>query len=331
MIIPRVVQAGSPLPGTTSYTDDKPGERLRERTMGVVDIGSNTVHLLVARTNGRHIEPLLDLSEALGLGADVDYEGTIGPDKVQELINTLHEFQDAAAGVGVTQLHLMATHAIRTAANRDEITSTVEAVLGIPVEVLTPEVEAEFGFLGADTDCPSVGPQVVVDIGGGSVQISVGQHGEVWDCVSLPLGAARVANNFLPSDPPTYLQEALLVTYLANVVHPALPLLDANVTGVLGVGGTLRRSPMVLGLSSRDSFPHDSFDMLLAKLRARKACDIASEFDLKPERARLLFPAILVIREVLRGYDFPPFIVSSYGMREGAILSLARRPLLRAM
>lgn len=77
----------------------------------------------------------------------------------------------------MTDLHLMATHAIRTAANRDEVISAVEAVLGLPVDVLTPEIEAEYGFLGADTDCPSVGPQVVVDIGGGSTQISVGQHG----------------------------------------------------------------------------------------------------------------------------------------------------------
>ncbi|HET9494321.1 MAG TPA: hypothetical protein VFR15_08835 [Chloroflexia bacterium] len=331
MITPRVVQTGIPLPPRAGHADQRPGERLRERTIGVVDIGSNTVHLLVASTNGRHITPLLDRSEALGLGVEVDYEGTIGPDKVQELIETLREFRAAAAAEGVTDLHLMATHAIRTAANRDEITRTIEEVLELPVEVLTPEVEAEYGFLGADTDCPSVGPQVAVDIGGGSMQVSVGQHGEVWDCVSLPLGAARVANNFLPSDPPAYLEEALLVTYLANVIGPALPLPDANVTGVLGIGGTLRRSPQVLGLKPGDSFPNDAFDRILGKLRGRKACDIAKEFDLKPERARLLFPAILVIREVMRGYDFPPFIVSSYGMREGAILSLARRPLLRAI
>lgn len=153
----------------------------------------------------------------------------------------------------------------------------------------------------------------------------------MWDCVSLPLGAARVASNFLPSDPPGYLEEALLVTYLANVVQSALPLPDANITGVLGIGGSLRRTPQVLGLQPGDSFPHDAFDKILGKLRARKAEDIAAEYDLKPERARLLFPAILVIREVLRGYDFPPFIVSSYGMREGAILSLARRPPLRVI
>jgi exopolyphosphatase / guanosine-5'-triphosphate,3'-diphosphate pyrophosphatase len=331
MIIPKVVQAGMSTLRRSNNGHEQQEERVRERTIGVVDIGSNTVHLLVAGTNGRRITPLIDSSEALGLGLEVDYEGTISPEKTRELIETLRAFQDMAAAEGVTDLHLLATHAIRTAANRDEMTRAIEEAVGLRVEVLTPEEEAEFGFLGADTDCPSVGPQVVVDIGGGSVQISVGQHGEVWDCVSLPLGAARVANNFLPSDPPTYLEEALLVTYLAKVVISALPLPDANVTGVLGIGGSLRRSPQVLGLKPGDSFPNDSFDRILSRLRSRKACDIAAEFDLKPERARLLFPAILVIREVLRGYDFPPFIVSSYGMREGAILSLARRPLLRAL
>jgi exopolyphosphatase/guanosine-5'-triphosphate,3'-diphosphate pyrophosphatase len=331
MIIPRVVQGGMSTLRRSNNGHEQQEERVHERKIGVVDMGSNTVHLLVAGTNGRRITPLIDSSEALGLGLEVDYEGTISPEKTRELIETLRAFQDMAAAEGVTDLHLLATHAIRTAANRDEITRAIEDAVGLPVEVLTPEEEAEFGFLGADTDCPSVGPQVVVDIGGGSVQISVGQHGEVWDCVSLPLGAARVANNFLPSDPPTYLEEALLVTYLAKVVNSALPLPDANVTGVLGIGGSLRRSPQVLGLKPGDSFPNDSLDKILSRLRSRKSCDIAAEFDLRPERARLLFPAILVIREVLRGYDFPPFIVSSYGMREGAILSLARRPLLRAL
>src|SRR5262249_40967288 len=155
---------------------------------------------------------------------DVDYEGVLSPEKLEELIATLLEFQAEAEDVGVTELHLLATQAIRTALNRDQISAAVADALGLRLEVLSTQQEAEYAFLGADTNCPSVGPQVVVDIGGGSMQVAVGQNGQVWDSVSLPLGAARIASRFLPSDPPTYIEEALLVTYLANTLPAALPL-----------------------------------------------------------------------------------------------------------
>jgi len=303
------------------------GGGVREKTLGVVDIGSNTVHLLVARTNGRSITPLLDISEGLRLGEAVDYNGKLSAEKVDQLVYTLRDFQAAAAevGMGLTDLHLLATQAIRTALNRDQICEAIESALGLRPEVLSTDSEAEYAFLGADTVCPSVGPQVVVDIGGGSMQVGVGQNGQVWDSVSLPLGAARIATRFLPSDPPTYLEEALLVTYLANTLPAALPLRDTNVSGVLGVGGTLRRTPPLVGLALGESFPHDALERILASLRGKMVDDIAAQYNQKPERARLLMAALLVIREVLRGYDFPPLIMAAYGMREGAILSLARR------
>jgi exopolyphosphatase/guanosine-5'-triphosphate,3'-diphosphate pyrophosphatase len=299
---------------------------VREKTLGVVDIGSNTVHLLVARTNGRSITPLLDMSEGLRLGGDVDYAGVLSSEKLDELIATLREFQAAAegVGVGVTALHLLATQAIRTALNRDHIGAAVQQALGLRVEVLSTEQEAEYAFLGADTSCPSVGPQVAVDIGGGSMQVAVGQNGQVWDSVSLPLGAARIVNRFMPSDPPTYIDEALLVTYLANTLPAALPLSDTNVSGVLGIGGTLRRIPPLLGAELGQILPHDAIEHILGLLRGKPVEEIAATYDQKPERARLFMPALLVLREVMRGYDFPPLIMAQYGIREGAILVLAR-------
>ncbi len=300
------------------------GAAVREKTLGVVDIGSNTVHLLVARTNGRHVDPLVDVSEGLRLGADVDYAGALSDQKLEVLVETLRKFRDQALKERASEIHLLATQAIRTASNRDNVVKEIESRLEVPVDILSPEQEAEFAFLGADVACPSVGPQVMVDIGGGSMQVAVGQNGEVWDSVSLPLGASRVAGQFLPSDPPTYLEEALLVTYLAQTIPPALPLHDTTITGVLGVGGTLRRTPPLLDLKMGEIFPKDGVETMLAMLRGRTTADIGARYDLKPERSPLVMPALLVLREVMRGYDDPPLIMSPYGVREGAILALAR-------
>lgn len=297
---------------------------MREKTLGVVDIGSNTVHLLVARTNGRHVETVIDESEGLRLGADVDSSGALSDEKLQELLATLLRFRDQAFSQDATAIHLLATQAIRIASNQSSVVKELESRLDLPVDILTPQLEAEFAFLGADLACPSVGPQAMIDIGGGSMQVAVGQNGEVWDSVSLPLGASRVATQFLPSDPPTYLEEAQLVTYLAQTIPSALPLRETNITGILGVGGTLRRSPQLLGMMIGEVLPQDATSPMLALLRGRTTAEITTTYELKPERARLLMPALLVLREVMRGYDNPPLIMAPYGVREGAILSLAR-------
>lgn len=297
---------------------------MRERVYGVVDIGSNTVHLLVARTNGASLTPIVDLSEGLRLGADVDSTGAISEAKLEELIRTLCLYKEAAANAGITTLHLLATHAVRASTNWIYICDAVKHMTSFNVQVLAPEHEAVLSFLGAEANFPSVGPQVVVDIGGGSMQVAVGQGRDVWDSVSLPLGAARVSTHFMPSDPPTYIEEAMLVTYLVNVIASAMPLTRTSVSCILGVGGTLRRVPLLLDMRPGQVLPPDAIGRMLSLLRDRTTSEIASAYNLKPERARLLMPVLLVLREVLRSYDNPPLIMAAYGMREGAILQLAR-------
>lgn len=314
----------NPAPRSTGSVFGPMGDLVREKTLGVVDIGSNTVHLLVARTNGRLIEPLVDISDGLRLGEDIDFTGALSDAKLEALITTLTQFQDAASAHDVSAMHLLATQAVRAASNRAAVLKCISERLGLEVEVLAPQQEAEYAFLGADLACPSVGPQVMLDIGGGSMQIAVGQNGEVWDSVSLPLGASRLANQRLLADPPTYLEEASLVVFLSETIRPVLPVPGTKVTGLLGVGGTLRRTPNLLGLQVGQLYPPNGIENMLALVRGRSTADIQATFEMKPERGRLLLPALLLLREVAHAYNNPPIIMSPYGVREGAILALAR-------
>src|SRR5690348_16689734 len=114
--------------------EDLAGPPAQEALLGVVDIGSNTVHLLVARTNGRSLAPLIDSSENLRLGADIDRDGEISPLKEQELVETLLGFQQAAREAGVTKLRLLATQAVRVAANKEHVSRAIEDATGLQVE-----------------------------------------------------------------------------------------------------------------------------------------------------------------------------------------------------
>ena len=297
---------------------------MNQPVWAVVDIGSNTVHLLVARAEGRAVTPLVDQTASLRLGADVDRGGEIGPAKVDELIATLRAFQAAARDAGAPGLYCFATEAMRAAANRAAVLAAVTAATGLPVHLLPPAAEAGLGYRGAVAAAPGAGLRAVVDIGGGSLQVVVGKGAAIQGSVSLPLGGARLVARFLPDDPPSAADEARLSAYLADVIPPALPLRNRDITALLGAGGTLRRLPALLGCGLAERLPGDALEVALARLRGQPAARLTADSDMTADRARMLLPALLAWREVWRGYRAPPLMVVPTGVREGAILQLAR-------
>jgi exopolyphosphatase/guanosine-5'-triphosphate,3'-diphosphate pyrophosphatase len=295
-----------------------------EQIWAVVDIGSNTAHLLVARSDGRAPAPLVDQTANLRLGGDVDRGGVISPAKVDELIATLRGFQDAARDAGAAGLYLFATEALRAAANRDAVLAAVTAATGLPVHLLPPEAEAALDYRGAVAGAPGAGLRAVVEIGGGSLHVVVGEGDAIRGSVSLPLGGARLVARFLPDDPPDAEDEARLAAYLAEVIPNALPLRNTAMTALLGTGGTLRRLPALLGWDLARPLPAEALEVALARVRGQPAGRLTAGSDMPADRARMLLPALLALREIRRGYHAPPLMVVPTGVREGAILQLAR-------
>lgn len=298
---------------------------MQEPNFGVVDLGSNTIHLLIARSDGQTVIPLVDTSVGLRLGQHVDRHGRIGAAKRRELLRRLLEFQATARRAGVEHLHFFATHAIRVAANREALGAAITAATGRPLTLLTPEQEAMLAFQGVASVHHPVGRQAVVDIGGGSMQIAVGAADQVEASCSLPLGAATVAHRFLTSDPPTPGEVYGLQAYLSQVIPPALPTLGGPITGLVGTGGTLRRVLRLLGCDAGTPLPVAGLTQVAAMLQGKPASAIAAQYHLKAGRARLLLPAVVLLQEVLRCYGTPPLAIVQAGLREGAILHLARR------
>ncbi len=291
---------------------------------GVVDIGSNTVHLLVARSDGHTIVPLVDASTGLYLGREVIGSGEISREKLRATLLKLQEYQATATEAGVHRVHLIATQAIRAARNRNAVCAAITRATGLPIQVLLPDHEAALAFVGAEAVIPSPGWHVVVDIGGGSMQVGVGPGERLESSISLPLGAARLIGEFLPSDPPTPTEEAALTAALATVLPPVLPHPDRVITTAIAIGGMARRVPQVVGERLGVPFPATRLEEGLAAVRNRSAEVLAAFYAMDPERARLLLPGMLVLREVLKGYQAPALVVAAYGIREGAVLRLAR-------
>ncbi|MEW2121684.1 Ppx/GppA phosphatase family protein [Streptomyces sp. NPDC005474] len=172
--------------------------------LGVLDVGSNTVHLLVVDAHpGARPLPAHSHKVELRLAQLLDGAGAISPEGVDKLVAVVRDALQAAEDKGVVDLLPFATSAVREASNADDVLARVQAETGVELQVLTGSEEARLTFLAARRWFGwSAGKLLVLDIGGGSLEIAYGIDEEPDTAVSLPLGAGRLTSGWLPGDPP---------------------------------------------------------------------------------------------------------------------------------
>jgi exopolyphosphatase/guanosine-5'-triphosphate,3'-diphosphate pyrophosphatase len=172
--------------------------------LGVLDVGSNTVHLLVVDAHpGARPLPAHSHKAELRLAELLDDEGALGPEGVDTLIATIKDALQAAEDKGVEDVLPFATSAVREAPNAEAVLARIADETGMQLAVLSGEEEARITFLAARRwHGWSAGRLLVMDIGGGSLEIAYGLDEEPAVAVSLPLGAGRLTSGWLPGDPP---------------------------------------------------------------------------------------------------------------------------------
>ncbi|MFF3565111.1 Ppx/GppA family phosphatase [Streptomyces sp. NPDC002574] len=172
--------------------------------LGVLDVGSNTVHLLVMDAHpGARPLPAYSHKAELRLAELLDDRGAICEDGVRRLISQVAEALVVAEDKGVEEVLPFATSAVREAANGDEVLARVAEQTGVDLTVLSGEDEARLTFLAARRWFGwSAGRLLMLDIGGGSLEVAYGMDEEPVAAVSLPLGAGRLTSGWLPGDPP---------------------------------------------------------------------------------------------------------------------------------
>lgn len=171
--------------------------------LGVLDVGSNTVHLLVVDAHpGARPLPAHSHKAELRLAELLDERGAIADAGVERLVATVRDALVAAEDKGCEEVLPFATSAVREASNADDVLARVEAETGIALQVLTGEEEARLTFLAARRWFGwSAGKLFLLDIGGGSLEVAFGIDEEPDTAVSLPLGAGRLTSGWLPGDP----------------------------------------------------------------------------------------------------------------------------------
>ena len=184
--------------------------------LGVLDVGSNTVHLLVVvARRGGHPTPMSSTKSALRLAEAIDDSGKLTRKGADKLIATVDEFAKIAVSSGCAELMAFATSAVRDATNSEDVLARVVNETGVNLQVLAGHDESRLTFLAVRRWYGwSAGRIINIDIGGGSLELSSGVDEEPDVALSLPLGAGRMTREWLPDDPPGRRRVAMLRDWL---------------------------------------------------------------------------------------------------------------------
>src|ERR1700723_4446922 len=166
-------------------------------TFAAVDIGSNSVRLKIARLISGHLRPVHEDREVTRLGEGVFRSGFLTPESMAETVKVLRRFHRAAQQVVTDTVRVVATSALRDARNSQAFLEWVRSGTGWRVEIISGVEEARLIHLGlVSTLRVNSPPALMIDLGGGSCELTVSQDGHIRDAVSLPLGAVRLTNEF---------------------------------------------------------------------------------------------------------------------------------------
>jgi len=288
-------------------------------TGAAVDLGSNSVHLVVAAIQDHRLRSLADESSFLGLGAAVDARAHLGREARAELAGVVGRYADNARALGASTITLLGTEPLRRAADGARICEEVERATGVPVAVLSHEEEAYLTLVGVTSGWPVEGETLVVDIGGGSSEFSaVGTVGSPR-AAGLRIGSNRLTSRFVTSDPPR--PDALDAMRAA-----ADELLDGAIRSdpadLVLVGGTATNLIKVAvdGVVDR-VLTRGRLAQILDAICSEPAAAVVSRFSINPKRGPLLPAGAVIVDALMRRYGVDRVRVSDASLREGAILA----------
>ncbi|GAA6524833.1 Ppx/GppA phosphatase family protein [Intrasporangium sp. DVR] len=299
--------------------------------LGVIDIGSNTVHLLVVDAHpGAHPLPASSHKIDLRLSENITPEGLIGERTVEALVEFILECLEIAEDHGVQDLFAFATSAMREAPNGEAVIDRVRQQTGVSLEVLSGVDESRMTFLAVRRWFGwSSGRLLVIDIGGGSLELASGIDEEPDVAISLPLGAGRLTRERLAGDPPSPDETRTVRAYIrTSLAQQVRPLLKAGTPDrAVGTSKTMRSLARIAGAAPRDDGPfvprelrRSDLGTIVDKLKGLDVTARTSLPGVSAARAHQLLAGALVAEAAMDLLGVDRLDICPWALREGLIL-----------
>jgi exopolyphosphatase/guanosine-5'-triphosphate,3'-diphosphate pyrophosphatase len=295
--------------------------------LGVLDVGSNTVHLQVVDTSpGARPNPTFNYKEELRLTQYIDENNLVSEEGIRKLRECIQRAIAQSASVKTQELLPFATSALREATNGEEIIYSINKDFKIDLQVLSGDEEAKLTFLAARRWFGwSSGRLLVIDIGGGSLEMAVGIDETPEVATSLPLGAARLTKNFLKGDPYTDKSLRTLRDHIENKLEQVLPSLvkHQDTDRAIATSKTLRTIARLSGDwfdGNGKNISIDAIRKISTKLSEMKESERAKLPGVSENRASQIVAGALVAESVMRNLDIKELEICPWALREGLVL-----------
>ncbi len=293
-----------------------------------IDIGTNTVRLLVADVSDGSLRDVVRRTEVVGLGRGVDRAGVLGSEGMEAAVRALESFAVDMQRVRPDAVRVVATSASRDARNAEQFLRRVARVLGSNADVISGEDEANLSFRGAAWGAALPGPHLVIDPGGGSTEF-VGGDGRAGSVNSVDIGSVRLTDRMLPDRPPrpADLDAARLHVRELFVTVP-MPDPAATVIGVAGTFTSLAAIHLDLAEHDRDdvhgtALAVDDLEALVDRLAPLNLAETRAIASLDPRRAPVILAGAVVAVEAVARTGTDTVVVSESDLLEGVVLGLA--------
>ncbi len=282
--------------------------------VGVIDVGSNTVRLVVTRED----ETVLQRRALLRLGEGIERTGSISELKLVETAHTVAEFAGLARKQGAERIEVLVTSPGRQAENGADLLERLTTAARVPVvRLLSADEEGRLAFLGAVEKANVERDQIVAvcDVGGGSAQITIGvrDSGAAWTR-SIDIGSMRLTSRLLPGDPPG---EAAVVAARAEVARYLETVMPPLPQSALAVGGSARALRSLVG----PDLGAQELETAIALLTHTPTSELISHHDLNPDRVHTLTAGAIILAAIQELLGVPLRVVRG-GIREGAALEV---------
>ncbi len=283
-----------------------------------IDIGSNTTRVLVAEPDEGQLRKVMEQRAYTRIGKDLSRSGgAISDEKVAEVADIVLTQLRLARELGAEVVRVVATAAIRQATNREQVVAELGEVCGVPVDVLEEREEGELSFLGATKALghPAEGRIAVVDVGGGSTELTFGDIDDGVDSArSFPIGSGALSEEMVENDPPTPSEIRRLRDRIDDFFKGVEVEQPDQAVAVGGSATSLRR---LVGAV----LEYETLERGVRVLTGDPVADVAKRFELDPRRVEIL-PAGILLLEKLSELLGQPLQIGKGGLREGVILEI---------
>jgi len=314
-----------------------------------IDIGTNSLRLLIAETGPDLFRELYSARRTTRLGKELTCTGRLSPESMDLSFSALSEFSVHMSRFSVCRVSAIGTSALRNARNAREFIAEARRRIGIDINVISGEEEARLTLLGVrcalgqkGLDADLLGSALVFDIGGGSTEFMLtgGQGGPFVQ--SLPLGAVYLAERFVAADPPAEDEIAALRQFIqAELGHAEKcgqtlsRALKSRPAGLIGTAGTITTlAAMDQGMTCYDParingsvLTRSAIDRIVQTLAGSSLSRRRTLVGLEPGREDIIFPGAVIAQEIMERYTYGEMLVSDWGLREGIVADLSQKEL----